>query len=70
MVDVNKEKLVTVFAGIIPTGESMIAFSIGAIMFLSQGLMAIVRISGVVMVATLLNGISAPYELTRTQSSK
>ena len=55
-------------AGMMPTGESMMAFSIAWNIFLSQGLIEIVLRSGVVIVATLFRGTSEPYEFTRTQS--
>ena len=58
--DQDFDYICELFAGIMPTGESMMAFSIALNIFLSQGLMLIVRRSGVVIVATLFKGTSEP----------
>ena len=48
------------FSGMMPTSESMMAFSMTRNIDLSHGLMAIVRASGVVTAATLLMGTIEP----------
>ena len=48
------------FSGMMPTSESIMAFSMAWNMLLSQGLMAMVRESGVEMAETLLSGTWLP----------
>ena len=48
------------FSGMMPSAESMMAFSMTRNMLLSHGLMAMLRASGVVTAATLLMGTMLP----------
>ena len=57
---IPKRMISPLFSGVMPTLLSIIAFSMTLNMFLSQGLIAIVRASGVDTEATLLRGTLEP----------